>query len=104
MFAAAFSPDGKQMALISNAGQRDFFLYIVPRGNFNLTPARQLPVRACQVAWRPDGKQLAVMQPAGLCSPTASGAIVAVDPSDPRAPQTLVTLGSHPAWQAVAGG
>lgn len=103
VFAAAFSPNGKQMALVSNAGQQDFFLYIVPRGNFNPTPAQQLPVRACEVAWRPDGKQLAVMQPAGLCSPTASGAIVAVDPKDARASQTLVTIGAHPAWQAVAG-
>jgi beta-lactam-binding protein with PASTA domain len=104
VFAAAFSPNGKQMALVSNVGQQDFFLYIVPRGNFNPTPAQQLPVRACQVAWRPDSKELAVMQPAGLCAPTASGAIVAVNPKDPRASQTLVTIGAHPAWQAVASG
>jgi beta-lactam-binding protein with PASTA domain/Tol biopolymer transport system component len=104
VFAAAFSPNGKQMALVSNAGQPDFFLYIVPRGDFTPTQAQELPVRACQVAWRPDGKQLAVMQPAGLCSPTAFGAIVSVDPANPRSSQTLATIGAHPAYQAVASG
>jgi beta-lactam-binding protein with PASTA domain len=104
VFAAAFSPNGKQMALVSNAGQQDFFLYIVPRATFSPTQAQQLPVRACQVAWRPDGKQLAVMQPAGACGPTATGTIVAVDPKSPRTPQTLVTSGAHPAYQAVATG
>ncbi len=92
------------MALVSNVGQQDFFLYVVPRGDFTPTQAQELPVRACQVAWRPDGKQLAVMQPAGLCSPTAIGAIVAIDPKDARSSQTLVTIGAHPAYQAVASG
>jgi beta-lactam-binding protein with PASTA domain len=104
VFAGAFSPTGKQMALVSNVAGDDFHLYIVPAGSFNPTPAQELPVRACQVAWRPDGKQLAVMQPDGLCEPTATGAIVSVNPKSPRSASTLVTSGAHPAWQAVPTG
>jgi beta-lactam-binding protein with PASTA domain len=104
VFAGAFSPDGKRMALVSNIGSNDFHLYIVPAGTFSPTPAQQLPVRACQVSWRSDGQELAVMQPDGLCGPTATGTIVGLDLSSPRTPTTLATRAAHPAWQPVANG
>jgi hypothetical protein len=104
VFASAFSPDGKRMALVSNLGSSDFHLYVVPAGTFSPTPAQQLPVRACQVAWRSDGQELAVMQPDGLCSPTATGTIVGIDLSNPRTPTTLATQAAHPQWQPVANG
>ena len=65
---------------------------------------KQLPVRACQVSWRSDSQELAVMQPDGLCSPTATGTIVGIDLSDPRRPTILATHGAHPAWQPVPSG
>ena len=40
-------------------------------------------VTACQISWRSDSKALAVMQPNGLCAPTATGKIVGVDLSNP---------------------
>jgi beta-lactam-binding protein with PASTA domain len=104
VFAGAFSPNGKQMALVSNIGGDDFHLYIAPAGNFNLTPAEELPVRACQVSWRSDGQELAVMQPNGLCGPDATGAVVGVNLSDPGNVTTLVNIGAHPAWQPVPTG
>ena len=104
VFAGEFSPDGKRMALVSNIGSSDFHLYIVPAGTFSPTPAQQLPVRACQVSWRSDGQELAVMQPDGLCSPTATGTVVGVDLSNPRTPTTLATQAAHPQWQPVANG
>jgi beta-lactam-binding protein with PASTA domain len=104
VFAGAFSPVRKQMALVSNLGSTDFHLYIMPVGNFNPTPAQELPVRACQVAWRSDGQYLAVMQPDGVCMPTATGTIVGVDLSNPRTPTTLATQAAHPAWQPVSVG
>jgi len=104
VFAGAFSPDGKRMALVSNIGSTDFHLYVVPAGTFSPSPAQQLPVRACQVSWRSDGQELAVMQPDGLCGPTATGTIVGVDLSSPRMPTTLATRAAHPEWQPVANG
>ncbi|MGN6869050.1 MAG: PASTA domain-containing protein, partial [Solirubrobacteraceae bacterium] len=104
VFAGAFSPDGKRMALVSNLGSSDFHLYVVPAGTFSPTPAQMLPVRACQVAWRSDGQELAVMQPDGLCSPTATGTVVGIDLANPRTPTTLATQAAHPQWQPVANG
>jgi beta-lactam-binding protein with PASTA domain len=104
VFAGAFSPDGKRMALVSNLGSSDFHLYVVPAGMFSPTPAQMLPVRACQVAWRSDGQELAVMQPDGLCGPTATGTVVGIDLSNPRTPTTLATQAAHPQWQPVANG
>ena len=72
VFAGAFSPDGKRMALVSNIGSWDFHLYW-SRRDYSLPPPANVPVRACQVSWRSDGQELAVMQPRRLCSPTATG-------------------------------
>ncbi len=104
VFAGAFSPDGRRMALVSNIGSSDFHLYIVPAGTFSRSPAQQLPVRACQVSWRSDGQEIAVMQPDGLCGPTATGTVVGVDLSNPRTPTTLATRAAHPQWQPVGNG
>jgi beta-lactam-binding protein with PASTA domain len=104
VFAGAFAPNGKSMALVSNIGGNGFHLYIAPAGNFNLTPAEERPVDACQISWRSDSQELAVMQPSGLCQPTATGTIVAVNLSDPRNLTTLATQGAHPAWQPVPTG
>jgi beta-lactam-binding protein with PASTA domain len=104
VFAGAFSPNGKRMALVSNLGSSDFHLYVVPAGTFSPTPAQMLPVRACQLAWRGDGQELAVMQPDGLCGPAATGTVVGIDLSNPRAPTTLATQAAHPQWQPVANG
>jgi beta-lactam-binding protein with PASTA domain len=104
VFAGAFSPDGKRMALVSNIGSTDFHLYVAPVGNYSPTSSEQLPVRACQVSWRSDGQELAVMQPDGLCSPTATGTLVGIDLSDPRRPTTLATHAAHPSWQPVPSG
>ena len=61
-------------------------------------------MRACQVSWRSDGQEVAVMQPDGLCSPTATGTVVGLDLSNPRTPTTLALRAAHPAWQPVANG
>jgi DNA-binding beta-propeller fold protein YncE len=104
VFAGAFSPDGKHMALVSNVGTSGFFLYIVPSGDFKPTPAQQLPVPACQIAWRSDGRELAVMQPNGPCGPDAIGTIVGVKPAHPHHPFVLATQAAHPAWQPIPAG
>jgi beta-lactam-binding protein with PASTA domain len=104
IFAGAFSPDGKKMALVAGSGSNGFNVFIVKPGDFSPTQQDELPVTACQISWRSDSQELAVMQPNGLCSPTATGKIVGVDLSNPKNLTTLAALGAHPAWQPVLGG
>jgi Tol biopolymer transport system component len=104
IFAGAFSPDGKQMALVAGSNNTGFNLFVVKAGDFNPTQQNGLAVTACQISWRSDGKELAVMQPNGPCTPAATGKIVGVDLSNTRNLTTLVPLGAHPSWQPVLGG
>jgi beta-lactam-binding protein with PASTA domain len=104
IFAGAFSPDGKKMALVAGSIANGFNLFIVKPGDFSPTQQDGLPVTACQISWRSDSKELAVMQPNGPCAPAATGKIVGVDLSNPNNLSTLVPLGAHPAYQPVVGG
>lgn len=104
IFAGAFSPDGKEMALVAGSNNAGFNLFIVKAGDFNPTQQDELPVTACQISWRSDSKELAVMQPNGPCTPAAAGKIMGVDLSNPQNLTTLAPLGAHPAWQPVLGG
>jgi beta-lactam-binding protein with PASTA domain len=106
IFAGAYSPDGKKLALVAGSMTNGFDLYIVKASaGFSPTPQDALPgVSACQISWRSDSQELAVMQPNGECSPTATGKIVGVDLSNPADLHVLAPLGAHPAWQSVPGG
>jgi Tol biopolymer transport system component len=105
IFAGAFSPDGKKMALVAGSDTNGFNLYIVKPNNFSPTQQDQVPgVSACQISWRSDSQELAVMQPNGLCGPAATGKILGVDLSNPSDLHVLAPLGAHPAWQSVPGG
>jgi beta-lactam-binding protein with PASTA domain len=104
IFAGAISPDGKKMALVAGSINSGFNLFIVKPNDFSPTQQDELPVTACQISWRSDSQELAVMQPNGLCTPTATGKILGVDPSNPGAPKLLTPLGAHPAYQPVLGG
>jgi beta-lactam-binding protein with PASTA domain len=104
IFAGAFSPDGKKLALVAGSNANGFNLYIVKPNSFNPTQQDELPVTACEISWRSDSKELAVMQANGICGPQSTGKIVAVDPSNPGQQTLLAPLGAHPAWQPVVGG
>ena len=52
VIAGVFSPNGKQLALVSNIGGAGFHLLIAPPGHFKLAGAKAFAIAACQVAWR----------------------------------------------------
>ena len=105
IFAGAFSPDGKWLALVAGSDANGYDLYIVKAGNvIDPQPHDGLQVTACQISWRSDSKALAVMQPDGQCGPNAIGKIDEVNPSDPSKLTLLAPLGAHPAYQPVPGG
>ncbi|MGB9672704.1 MAG: S9 family peptidase [Anaerolineales bacterium] len=53
------SPDGEQIALISNRSGK-FEVYLLRIENLEWRKISQLPFPACDVAWSPDGKYLAI--------------------------------------------
>jgi len=97
--AAAYSPSGSDVALISNSGLPRFQLHVTGAADLR-RPGSPLPVRACEVAWRPDGRELAVVQSDDDCTRPV-GAIVRVDPQRPRTAVTVSSGGRHPAYQPL---
>lgn len=99
MIAGAFSPNGKQVALVSNTGTSGFYVFLTGP-DLDLAHSTALGDRACQVAWRPDGKLLAVMQADSACS-SPLGDIVGINPRQPNTFSVLATQAAHPAWQPL---
>jgi beta-lactam-binding protein with PASTA domain len=99
--AGAFSPDGKQLAIGSNAGGGGFQLYITTPDDFKLGNAKSFAVAACAVAWRPDSQQLAVVTNPD-CPSANNGQVVLVDPAHPQRLAPVAANGAHPAWQPLA--
>lgn len=97
--AAAFSPSGQKVALVSNTNTPRFQLTIADAGKLARPKAEPLPVRACEVSWRPDGDEVAVVQSDDGCQ-TALGDLVRVDVRRPREAVTVATGARHPAYQA----
>ena len=87
MIAGAFSPNGKQIAVVSNIGTFAFHVVLAPRTDFTLSPpAKVTSIGACQVNWRSDGQALAVMNPQGPCAPNALGDVSVVSLKAARQP------------------
>ncbi|HVL97396.1 MAG TPA: PASTA domain-containing protein, partial [Solirubrobacteraceae bacterium] len=95
----AISPDGKTMAVVANFESDAFQLYLAKPGDFELTKAKLLPVRACKVSWRPDSLEVAVVQ-ADDCQ-AGVGDLVRVDRRDPKRLTTLRLGADSPAYQPV---
>jgi hypothetical protein len=102
---AAFSPDGKQVALVANWGAGDpsvFSVFLAPWTPAGLGKAKPVnpTVRACDVAWRSDSKELAVTRMDDCTG--KKGDIVRFDPANPSSQTTLLpNAGSDPAWQPI---
>jgi beta-lactam-binding protein with PASTA domain len=100
VIGAAYSPSGSSVALVTNVGLPRFQLRLTTPGELRRPTAPSLPVRACEVAWRPDGGELAVVQSDGTCSKPL-GQIVRVDPHAPRSTTSVTSGGRHPSYQPL---
>ena len=98
--AAAYSPSGDRVALIANTGLRRFQVFVTGARDLRDLSTRALPVRGCELAWRPDGRELAVVQSDDACSRPV-GQIVRVDPQRPRETVTVSSGGRHPSYQPL---
>jgi beta-lactam-binding protein with PASTA domain len=98
--SAAYSPSGSQVAVVANVGLRRFQVFVTGAGALREFDAPALPLRGCEVAWRPDGHELAVVQSDDECGRPV-GQIVRVDPARPRQTITVSNGGRHPGYQPL---
>jgi Tol biopolymer transport system component len=100
VIAAAYSPSGRDVGLVTNVGTERFQVLVTPAGALRDPRARPLPVRACELAWRPDGDEIAVVQSDDACS-RPLGQLVRVNLRRPRQTVTVAGGGRHPAYQPL---
>ena len=100
----SISPDGKQMAAVSNFDSDAFQLYLGKPKDFLLTEAKPQVVRACKVAWRSDGLELVVEQADEQCSIDANGQLARMPVGQPSKQQLLAPSGDNPAFQPLSLG
>ncbi len=98
--AASYSPSGRSVGLITNVGVERFQVLLAAAAELRDPRARPLPVRGCEVAWRPDGREIAVVQSDDACS-RPLGQLVRVNLSTPRQAVTVAGGGRHPAYQPL---
>ena len=100
----SISPDGKQMAAVSNFDSEAFQLYLGKPKDFLLTEAKPQLIRACKVAWRSDGLELVVEQADEQCSIDANGQLARMPVGQPSKQQLLAPSGDNPAFQPLSLG
>jgi Tol biopolymer transport system component len=103
VYDAAWSPDGKQLALVSNQGGGAFQLYLGKPNDFLLASAKPTGVRACKVAWRSDGKEITVVQADENCT-EENGALVRLPVANPDQHEQVGSNGDNPAYQPLTLG
>ena len=101
MIDATISPDGKQIAMISNLGSSRFQLFLGDvKNGFDIEKAKKTNVRACKVVWRSDGRELLVIQSDAICNEKV-GALVRVGVTDLRVGEQLNASGDDPVYQPL---
>ncbi len=104
VIAGEFSPDGKQLALLSNVGGGSFHLVLAPAGDYSLAPpAKVTAISGCRVAWRPDGQALAVLVAQASCTSNPIGDIGVVNIHNLAGiPKAIATNADNPVWQPLS--
>jgi hypothetical protein len=101
---AEVSPNGKQLALVSNLGSSAFRLWLADDPNdFALSSAKQTAVRACKVTWRGDSKVLLVVQGDEGCGEDVA-VVTRVPADDVRDQKELNPTGDDPSFQPLTIG
>jgi PASTA domain-containing protein len=97
---AAVSPNGKQLALISNLGKSFFQLYLAKPTDFAMAKAKPTKVPACKVTWRTDSQEMAIVQADDACSQDV-GSISRVPLATPTQHFEIAARGDNPTYQPL---
>jgi beta-lactam-binding protein with PASTA domain len=94
----AISPDGRQLAAVSNLETDDFQLYLTKPDNTGLEDAKAQEVQACKADWRADSRELVVVQ--GACDRLVVGNIIRFETKTKRQ-RPLKVGGDNPVYQPL---
>jgi beta-lactam-binding protein with PASTA domain len=98
---AAFSPDGKTVAVAQLGKDGRSELVFAKPDDLLLTDAKPQDVPACKAIWRPDGLQLVVVQ-ADDCFASETGELVRISAGNPQQDQQSLQLnGDNPVFQPL---
>jgi beta-lactam-binding protein with PASTA domain len=100
---ASYSPDGQQMAIVSNQGGGPFQVFTAKKGDVLLTSAKPTNVRACKAIWRTDGVDIVVVQADEVCSEPV-GDLARFPVKDPSKQTQLNASGDNPVFQPLTLG
>jgi beta-lactam-binding protein with PASTA domain len=97
---AALSPNGKQLAVVSNQGSSFFKLFLTEPGDYKLESddAKGTSVRACKLAWRGDSQELIVVQSDVECR-EQTGTLSRLSPNTTRQQREVAANGDDPVYQ-----
>jgi dipeptidyl aminopeptidase/acylaminoacyl peptidase len=100
---AAFSPDGKQLAVVSLGKSGRPELSLTTADDLLLANAKALKVIACKVIWRPDGQDLVIVR-SDDCFSSETGNLIRLSPRDPKDQTSLNLSGDNPVFQPITPG
>jgi beta-lactam-binding protein with PASTA domain len=98
VIAAQYSPDGKQIAFVSNLESSDFEVVLGDAADLELVDPKTTGAAACDVAWRPDGKELAVVEADGACAEPL-GKVTRFALSKPKETTLVADEGRNPIYR-----
>jgi beta-lactam-binding protein with PASTA domain len=98
VIAAQYSPDGKQIAFVSNLESNDFEVVLGDASDLELVDPKTTGAAACDVAWRPDGRELAVVQADGDCTKPL-GKVTRFALAKPRQTTLVADEGRNPTYR-----
>ena len=101
MLDAEVSPDGKQLAMVSNQGSSSFRLWLADDPeDFRCPAPSRPPMRACKVTWRGDSKEVLVVQGDADCEEDVA-VLARVPIDDVRNQKELNASGDDPSYQPL---
>lgn len=99
----AVSPNGKQLAVVSNIDSPEFRLAFTGIDDLSLEQAKRRPVQACKVVWRPDGKEVVIVQAGERCD-QATGQLLRLAADKVADAVPLSASGDNPSFQPLVDG
>jgi Tol biopolymer transport system component len=98
VIAAAWSPDGKRIAAITNLLSANYELVLAPGDDLELVDPKSTKAEACDFAWRPDGKEIAIVEGDARCS-KPNGKVKRITLASPGKPADVADDGRNPVYR-----